>query len=83
MNHGAEAVKIAGILITGQHAGDFTKTEDSCSNSTLEPDGRCSIFVSFAPKAEGSRSAVMTIEHAAPGSPASIPLTGTGAATAP
>ena len=57
-------------------AGDFAQTNDC--GSTLQPTLYCTFSVVFTPTAQGTRSGTLTITDNAPGSPHSVPLTGTG-----
>ncbi len=63
---------------------DYT-TGGNCpsSPSTLAANASCTVSVTFTPSTSGTRSATLTVNHTAPGSPASASLTGTGTTTAP
>src|SRR5438309_5299374 len=71
-NSGNGFVSIGSIAASG----DFVQT-NTCSSS-LNPNGKCNISVSFRPTATGTRSGVLTITDNAARSPQRIPLTGTG-----
>src|SRR4051794_28052257 len=71
-NSGSGFVSIGSIAASG----DFVQT-NTCSSS-LNPNGKCNISVSFRPTAIGSRSGVLKITDNAARSPQRIPLTGTG-----
>jgi hypothetical protein len=60
-------------------SGDFAQT-NTCpmSPTTLPPLGTCTIQVTFAPTAVGTRTGALTFTDNARGSPQTIPLTGTG-----
>ena len=75
-NTGTAALLITSITITGTNSADFTQTNTCGSN--VAPGASCTINVSFAPTAAGSRSAALTITDNAAGSPHSVPLSGTG-----
>jgi hypothetical protein len=79
-NTGATALSFSGITITGTNSGDFTQT-NNCGTS-LAANSTCTINVTFAPTAGGSRSATLTITDNAPGSPQAVSLAGTGLAPA-
>ena len=64
------------IGIAGANAADFQQTSN-CPIS-VPPGSSCSISVTFSPQTSGARSAGINIANNAPGSPQSIPLTGTG-----
>jgi N,N-dimethylformamidase beta subunit-like protein/HYDIN/CFA65/VesB family protein/centrosomal CEP192-like protein len=82
-NTGTGALTIGSIGITGTNAGDFAQT-NTCpiSPSTLAAGANCTISVTFTPSAGGSRSASVSITDDAPGSPQTVPLTGSGNAPA-
>ena len=69
-NHGASIVKVESIAADG----DFSQT-NNCTNR-VAPGASCSIFVSYAPKKEGTGAATLTIRHSASQSPISVSLTG-------
>ncbi len=56
-------------------SGDFT--QNSACTTTIPPGASCTINVSFAPTATGSRTAMLTIADNAPGSPHIVNLLGT------
>lgn len=60
-------------------SGDFAQT-NTCppSTSTLAAGANCTINVTFAPTATGTRKGTLSITDNAAGSPQSVPLTGTG-----
>ena len=68
----------AGITITGANAGDFSQT-NTCGAS-VSAGANCSINVTFKPIATGARSASLSINDDATGSPQTVPLSGTGVA---
>jgi hypothetical protein len=71
-NQKTTSVAIASIVATG----DFTRTT-TCS-TTLAAGASCTISVTFAPKALGTRNGTIAVTDDAFGSPQSILLTGTG-----
>jgi len=75
-NVGSSAVKIKGISITGSNPGDF-KQKNNCGPS-VKGGGSCQISVTFTPQAEGARSAALSVSYVGPGSPQTVPLSGTG-----
>ena len=75
-NNGNAALSVTSIVVTGTNPGDFPQ-QNTCGTS-VAAGGTCVITVSFDPVAVGSRSAVVTITDAAPGSPQLVTLTGTG-----
>jgi len=65
--------------ISGADAGDFAEsTTCPLAPATLAPGAKCSIAVTFTPKASGAREASLKITDSAPGSPQLISLSGTG-----
>jgi hypothetical protein len=80
----AGTLAISSVTKTGSNAGDFAVASDQCTGASVAPAGACSIQVSFKPlpsatcTATGSaRSAVLTLTDNAPGSPHTVPLSGT------
>ena len=77
-NSGNATLNISSILATGANAGDFAATS-TCSSS-VGPGGTCTVSVTFAPTAPGTRTASVTITDNASSSPQAVSLTGTGSA---
>ncbi|HYX53487.1 MAG TPA: choice-of-anchor D domain-containing protein [Candidatus Limnocylindrales bacterium] len=75
-NTGGAALSISGINVTG----DFSQTT-TCGTS-LAAGASCSIQVTFAPTATGSRTGTISVTDNAAGSPHSASLSGTGVAPA-
>ena len=67
-----------GIVLTGANASDFSVGE--CS-STVAPQGGCTVLVKFAPQSVGNKTAALTINDNAAGSPQTVMLTGVATAT--
>jgi len=65
------------VSLSGDHASDFTVSQDSCDGSALAGGADCSLTVEFAPGALGGRQAVLTVAGT-PGGSASVTLGGTG-----
>ncbi|MGH9869864.1 MAG: S8 family serine peptidase [Candidatus Polarisedimenticolia bacterium] len=76
-NTGSATLSLGSESISGTHPGDFVITADNCGTS-LAPSTNCTVQVSFAPKALGSRSGTLSIPSNALETPLSVPLTGTG-----
>jgi hypothetical protein len=76
-NSGGAVLSITAISVGGANASDFLQTS-GCGSSVVA-GGNCSIGVTFAPQATGSRSATLSIADNAAGSPQLVNLTGTGA----
>lgn len=78
-NSGASALIVTSIAVTGANASDFAQT-NGCGSS-VAAGGNCKISVTFKPTASGSRSAAVAFANNASGSPQSVSLSGTGAAS--
>lgn len=73
---------ITSATISPANDADFSITADSCTGANTQPGGTCSIQVLFQPVSScptmtGPRSATLTISDNAPGSPHTVPLSGT------
>lgn len=73
-NNLTTAIGISGIAVTG----DFSQT-NTCGTS-LAGKAVCTISVTFSPSVLGSRTGTLTITPAAPNSPITVPLSGSGLA---
>ncbi len=81
---GGDALTISAVGITGAAVADFTITAQTCTAAPLAVGGgSCTITVQFAPRANGARTAVVTLSHNAAGASGAtstaIPVSGTGA----
>jgi sugar lactone lactonase YvrE len=74
-NSGLVPLTISGIAIAGTNAGDYAQT-NTCGSS-LGAGASCAINVTFTPSETGSSTAALTIADNAPGSPQSVPVSGT------
>jgi Tol biopolymer transport system component len=74
---GSEALQIHDVQPSGADAADFIVTADECAGETLQPAGKCTLLVRFAPAAAGSRSASLIV-HAANVAGLEISMTGEG-----
>ena len=75
------SVTISSIAITGTNASAFSKT--TTCGGTLAGNSSCSIQITFTAPSSGSFTANLVVTDNAAGSPQSIPLTGSAAATSP
>jgi hypothetical protein len=75
---GLAALNLGNATVGGTNPADFLVTSDNCSRATLAYNQTCTLRVSFAPQAQGARSAQLSIPSNAPASPTTIGLTGTG-----
>lgn len=80
-NTGGQQLDLSSIALGGSDAGDFVATPN-CP-AVLAVNVTCSISVDFVPAAAGLREAALLARDNAPGSPQSIPLSGTGIAAQP
>ncbi len=74
-NTGNATLNISNIATSG----DFAQTTSTkpCG-STLAPGKNCKITITFTPTQLGARTGTLTITDNAPGSPQTVPLSGTG-----
>jgi trimeric autotransporter adhesin len=89
-NTGTASLSITGISITGTNFSQFSVSttipagSTACSTTASVAAGAsCVIAVVFAPTAAGSFTATVSVADNAAGSPQTVNLAGTGAATAP
>ena len=74
-NTGSAPLVISGVQTGGADPGDFL-LDDLCQQP-VAPGASCQLGVRFAPQAQGSRTATLTLVSNAPTTP-SVTLTGTG-----
>jgi hypothetical protein len=77
-NSGGAPLNLLALTLSGANAADFSFTT-TCGSSVAAGQA-CSIAVVFKPSLLTSESATLNLTSNAPGSPASIALSGTGAA---
>lgn len=73
-NPGTAPLNVFGVNIGGANATDFKIASNGCT--TVAAGASCDIGVSFAPTADGARSASLTVSDDAADSPQSVSLTG-------
>ncbi len=78
-NTGAGTLDVSSLTLGGDDAGDYTLTADGCSGQSVGAGDDCTVDVRFAPSDPGPRTARLSIDDNASGSPQSVTLTGTGA----
>ena len=78
-NAGTAAVTVSSIA---SNSADYTPN-GSCVGTTIQPNTSCQIGVTFTPSATGTDNHALTITSNATGSPQTVALNGSGAATAP
>lgn len=79
---GNQPLNVDGWSIDGPNATDFAVTRDGCTGQAVPAGSSCSVDVTFTPAATGSRTAALHFADDASDSPQTVPLSGTGAATA-
>ncbi|MDE2428930.1 MAG: choice-of-anchor D domain-containing protein [Burkholderiales bacterium] len=78
-NTGAGSLTISAISLSGNDAGDFSLSGGSCnSGTTLAPSATCTVQTIFQPKAQGTRTANIDINHNGTGGISQISLSGVG-----
>jgi hypothetical protein len=75
-NNGTGTVNLSNVTFTGTNPSDFSQT-NNCPTS-LTVGATCQINVSFAPTANGSRNASLSLTDNVPGTPQSVLLSGSG-----
>src|ERR1700722_18339274 len=80
---GDQALSVNAVSITGLNASDFSQIDNCNAPTVLKPTTSCLITVTFTPTGSGSRLGQFTVTDNAPGSPQSVPLTGTGLGAPP
>jgi hypothetical protein len=82
-NTGNAPLFINSAATRGANPLDFTEVNDGCSGLTLAAGTSCSVSINFSPTASGTRSGTLIVTDNAPGSPQTVPITGTGTGTNP
>jgi Tol biopolymer transport system component len=77
-NTGSAALHLGTLTLGGANAGQFSKANDTCSDTTVAISTSCTVDVSFAPTSTGSRSGELRVPSDATSSPDTAGLTGTG-----
>jgi uncharacterized repeat protein (TIGR01451 family) len=79
---GAEPLALGQLTTGGANPGDFTLSNDTCSNASVAAGSTCTVDISFSPTAIGSRNGSLTIPSNAASSPDTVSLSGSGSALA-
>jgi hypothetical protein len=58
---GASDVGVSGVTLGGAHPQDFSIRSDGCTGSILSAGDACVVYVRFAPKSPGPRTAVLLL----------------------
>ncbi len=77
-NTGNASLSVTNIKISSSNTADFSQT-NNCPSS-LAANASCTINVVFAPTKTGNRSSTVKFTDNAPGSPQTVPISGTGVA---
>ncbi len=80
-NTGTQPLTINGISLTGADAALFAQTND-CT-ATLAAGANCTVNLTYTPTVAGVQGATLNVDVAAPATPQSVALSGTGTAAAP
>ena len=72
------ATSVVSIAVTGAAASDFVPGGDCAAGVSLAVQGSCTVTVSFAPTAPGTRNATLSIVTSASATPLTAALTGIG-----
>jgi hypothetical protein len=76
-NTGTSTLNISSITITGTNAADYAIPSTTCG-TTLTAGSSCTVNVTFRPQVAGTRTASLTFNDNAFGSPQTVALSGTG-----
>lgn len=79
-NRSAGAVTISALAFSGAQASDYSLVAGAgnCSaGGVLAAGANCTLVIRFDPPAAGTRSALLTVSHGAPGGPQTVTITGT------
>jgi hypothetical protein len=77
LSSGTAPLSLDAVTLAGANASDFALTQN-CSFRGLMPGEKCTIAATFTPTASGARTATVTIDSNAPGSPHHVTLSGSG-----
>ena len=75
-NSGTETLVISGYPFSGSNPGEFSQT-NNC-NGSVAGGGTCTVSVTFAPQAQGDRSAILTVDMNGTDGNSTIPVSGLG-----
>ena len=75
-NTGTAPLAVNGLRLEGADPDAFLFDGTACTAGPVTPGGSCPIRVVFRPSAPGTHTATLVIDHGAPGSPATLALTG-------
>src|SRR5579872_1850451 len=75
-NTGTTLLTITSIGLTGPNANQFTVTSSTCGTS-LAASASCTVNISYTPTAAATSTASLSVTDNAPGSPQTVPISGT------
>lgn len=75
-NTGTTLLTISSIGLTGPNANEFALVSNTCGAS-LAANASCTVNLTFAPTAAATSAASLSVTDNAPGSPQTVPITGT------
>jgi hypothetical protein len=80
-NVGSSAAVVGALALTGSDRDQFQIKADTCSSSPLAEGVSCDVGVVFAPTSPGTKTAELAVPSDYPESPATVAISGTGAAS--
>ena len=84
-NTGNANLSISTAVLGGANPSDFAKSADTCTGATVEPNGSCTVSVTFTPSVSGNLVATLVFtdnNNALAGSEQTVVMYGTGAGPA-
>ena len=78
-NNQAASLTVTSASLAGANPTSYVKGTDTCSGTTVPPNGTCTVQVSFAPSALGGFPASLSFSDTAASSPQTVALHGLGA----
>ena len=73
-NTGSVAVTVSAVPLSG----DFSIVSDTCTGSTVQPNGTCTVQVDFTPQSSDQLTGTLQFQDSAANSPQLVTLSGTG-----
>ncbi|WP_188974313.1 Ig-like domain-containing protein [Deinococcus aerolatus] len=75
-NGGGIALNISGVSLSGSGSADFLIDTNTCTGTSVAPNGACTVGVHFQPTSGGLRNAQLNFVDNADNTPQSVTLTG-------
>ncbi len=79
VNGGTAALTVKSVELQGMLAEEFRIDSNGCSNTTLQPNDECKVYVTFRPDAAGVRAATLLVTTLEPLPPVPVGMYGIGA----